>query len=261
MKSHFKVELHPAMEQTITQMTGIAQRMKNYEKAIDMTGAIVQIRINEHGSNHDGVLVPLIKIATFQKILQQDDLMVETCRKGIEHATLCLKNEDSLENDQVLSSVKKFLMEFYQMLCHQLVTMQDVNGVMEATEEYIESSKAASGPMSDDHAYAIYLKAKAQHSDKDTMKRQALQTIRKCLTIWKNTPQTGQSRDLNHVLALLLKASILESEQLKKYREAIKVFRKAAYMATEIKRARMNVQTLVDNITDQCEKVITKYEK
>ena len=60
------------------------------------------------------------------------------------------------------------------MLCHQLVTMQDVNGVMEATEEYIESSKAASGPMSDDHAYAIYLKAKAQHSDKDTMKRQAL---------------------------------------------------------------------------------------
>ena len=63
------------------------------------------------------------------------------------------------------------------------------------------------------------------------------------------------------MLALLLKASILESEQLKKYREAIKVFRKAAYMATEIKRARMNVQTLVDNITDQCEKVITKYEK
>ena len=90
MKSHFKADLHPAMEQTMTQMSGIAQRLKNYEKAIDTTGAIVQIRINEHGNDHDGVLVPLIKIATFQKILQQDDLMVETCRKGIEHATLCL---------------------------------------------------------------------------------------------------------------------------------------------------------------------------
>ena len=32
-------------------------------------------------------------------------------------------------------------------------------------------------------------------------------------------------------------------------------------MATEITRARMNVKTLVDNITDQVEKVIDKYEK
>ena len=78
----------------------------------------VQIRIMEHGPAFDGVLVPLLRIASFQRVLELDDCVVESCRKGLEHAHLCLENKDINSNESVRSSVRKFLLEFYQMLYH-----------------------------------------------------------------------------------------------------------------------------------------------
>lgn len=92
--------------------------MKDYERTIELLGKIVHIRLTEHGDDFDGVLVPLLRIASFQRVLERDDCVVETCRKGLEHANLCLKNEDNMDNEQVRSSVQKFLLEFYQMLYH-----------------------------------------------------------------------------------------------------------------------------------------------
>ena len=75
-----------------------------------------------------------------------------------------------------------------------------------------------------------------------------MSTVKKCLHIWRNTPLTSGPKDLQHVLALLLKATLLGSERLNKHREAIKVFEKAANMLQGIEHARMNVQTLLQNI-------------
>ena len=86
-------------------------------------------------------------------------------------------------------------------------------------------------------------------------------TIKKCLHIWTNTPATGGPKDLPHVLALLLKATFLGSNKLDKHREAIKVFKKAHLILTEIKGARLNTQTLLDNIEKGYEKAIESYEK
>lgn len=62
--------------------------------------------------------MPLLRIASFQKAQQLNDLVCETCKKGIEHANLCLVREDILESDAKKASVVKLLVEFHEMLSH-----------------------------------------------------------------------------------------------------------------------------------------------
>ena len=50
-------------------------------------------------------------------------MVLETCRKGLEHTKMCLENEDILESEDKKESVVKLLMEFYQMLFHQCAVM------------------------------------------------------------------------------------------------------------------------------------------
>eukprot|EP00353_Schmidingerella_taraikaensis_P002191 CAMPEP_0185599486 /NCGR_PEP_ID=MMETSP0434-20130131/82736_1 /TAXON_ID=626734 ORGANISM="Favella taraikaensis, Strain Fe Narragansett Bay" /NCGR_SAMPLE_ID=MMETSP0434 /ASSEMBLY_ACC=CAM_ASM_000379 /LENGTH=195 /DNA_ID=CAMNT_0028228901 /DNA_START=1337 /DNA_END=1920 /DNA_ORIENTATION=- len=137
--------------------------------------------------------------------------------------------------------------------------MQDMEGAMEAANDYCSATKSDFGEMSQEYAEALYLKSKAQFNDPGTMLGQAMATCKKCLHIWKNTPLTGGPKDLQHALALLLKATFYMKKG--ENREAIKVFRKAAYMVSEINGTRLNTETLLQNITQECEKAISAYEQ
>ena len=63
--------------------------------------------------------------------------------------------------------------------------------------------------MSTEYAEALYLKAKAYYQDKNTPNAVAMTTIKKSIHIWRNTLLTGGPKDLNHAMALILKATIL----------------------------------------------------
>ena len=80
--------------------------------------------------------------------------------------------------------------------------------------------------MSSELAEALYLKAKALLNDEDSPNTTAFATVKKSLHIWTNTPLTGGPKDLNHAMALVLKATMLK--QMKKYAWAIKVYRKSS---------------------------------
>ena len=55
----------------------------------------------------------------------------------------------------------------------------------------------------------------------------AMSTIKSSIHIWRKIPLSGGPKDLNHAMALLLKASIL-ARHMHKYRWAVKVYRKAS---------------------------------
>ena len=95
--------------------------------------------------------------------------------------------------------------------------------------------------------------------DPNTYTVVAFATIKKSLVIWKNTPLIGGPKDLNHAMALLLKATILAKE-MKKYRWAVKVYKKASRIVAEITGARMNTEQLLNNIIAECEKVMQTAE-
>ena len=88
--------------------------------------------------------------------------------------------------------------------------------------------------------------------DPDAPPNQAMSTIKRSIHIWKNIPLSGGPKDLNHAMSLLLKASIL-ARQMKKYRWAVKVYRKASLIIYEIQGAKMNITTLLNNVIAECE--------
>jgi len=154
--------------------------------------------------------------------------------------------------------VTKFLIEFFEMLYHQYVTMKDLAGQQETAFSHCETVKKLLGDMSTEYAQALYLKAKSLYLDPSQTER-SLETIRQCLHIWRNTPLSGGPKDLNHALALLLKASILGKE-MKQYYWALKLYRKAALIVSEIKGAKLNLETLLNNIEAECGDAMKLYE-
>lgn len=60
-------------------------------------------------------------------------------------------------------------------------------------------------------------------------------------------------------MALLLKAQTL-AKGLKRYRWAVKVYKKAAIIVSEITGARMNTDMLLENVTAECESVVKACE-
>ena len=69
----------------------------------------------------------------------------------------------------------------------------------------------------------------------------------KGIRIAQNIPLAKGPQDLNLAMMFLLKATIY-SESLTKYKEAAKVYQKAKKIITDIEGARMNTQTLLDNV-------------
>ena len=126
--------------------------------------------------------------------------------------------------------------------------MKDLVGALQTADDFCNATKSICGELSREYAEALYLKAKAQYNDPMTLTSSAMSTVRKCLHIWKNTPLSGGPNDLPHVLALLLKATFLGSEKVQKHREAIKAFQKAAVILEGIQNARMNTQSLMENL-------------
>ena len=84
-------------------------------------------------------------------------------------------------------------------------------------------------------------------------------TIKSSINIWNSTPLTGGPKDLNHAMALILKAKILAVTQLK-YRESIKVYHKAGIIVGEITGTKMNTDTLLNSITGEVEQIMKIYE-
>ena len=58
-----------------------------------------------------------------------------------------------------------------------------------------------------------------------------------------------------HAQALLFKATVL-AQKMKKYRWAVKVYRKAAIIIDEIEEARFNKDGLLNQVVMECEKVV-----
>ena len=116
-------------------------------------------------------------------------------------------------------------------------------------------AKEYNGEQSTEYAEALYLKAKALYLDKESHNEISFLTIKKSIQIWKNTPLSGGPRDLNHAMALIFKATIL-CKALKKYRWSVKVYRKAAIIISEITGARMNTESFLNHLVQECEKVI-----
>ena len=162
-----------------------------------------------YGEAYDGLLIPLLRIASFQRAQQLNDMVDETCKKGLEHTKMCLENEDILESADKKESVVKLLMEFYQMLFHHYAVMKDTVNQMAISNQYCSAIKQYIGETSREHAEALYLKAKALSMDPETPPTQAMSTIKRSIHIWKNIPLSGGPKDLNHAMSLLLKASIL----------------------------------------------------
>lgn len=182
-------------------------------------------------------------------------MVVETCKRGIEHAKMCIQNEQIQSSEEKRNSVEKLLIEFYEMLFHQYATMRDIDNQLKTSQEQCEVIKECRGEMSTQYAEALYLRSKAQFQDPNTFTTIAFATIKKSLNIWKNTPLTGGPKDLNHAMALLMKATILAKE-MQKYRWSIKVYKKATIIVSEITGARLNTEQLLNNILAECEKVI-----
>ena len=88
---------------------------------------------------------------------------------------------------------------------------------------------------------------------------QVLDTIRKGIRIALNIPLTGGAGDLKLAMMLLLKATIY-ARSLKKFREALKVYQKAAEIVNEIQGTRLNTQTLLDNIVRESQDCMNLYE-
>ena len=91
--------------------------------------------------------------------------------------------------------------------------------------------------------------------ENDSEVNRAMDKVKKSIHIWRSNRQTGGPNDLNHAMSLLLKASILK-DTMKRYRWAVKVYRKAALIISDIKGTRMNTETLLNNISLECEQVI-----
>ena len=123
---------------------------------------------------------------------------------------------------------------------------------MAISNQHCNAIKQYIGESSREHAEALYLKAKAMSMDPDAPPDQAMNTIKRSIHIWKNIPLSGGPKDLNHAMALLLKASIL-ARHMKKYRWAVKVYRKASLIIYEIEGAKMNITTLLNNVIAECE--------
>ena len=141
----------------------------------------------------------------------------------------------------------KLLIEFNEMLFHQYAVMKDYVNQQETSQAHCEMVKLHCGEMSTEYAEALYLKAKALQSDPDSSTEKAFSVIKQSIHIWTNTPQTGGPRDLQHAMSLIMKATIL-CKDLKKYRWSIKVYRKAAFIISEITNTHMNTETLLNNI-------------
>ena len=154
----------------------------------------------------------------------------------------------------------KLLGEFYEMLYHIYVVMKDIPNQIDTAANFGEILKETRGEMSTDYAQALYMKAKAYFQDENTPDTLALTTVRKSINIWRNTPLTGSPKDMNHAMALILKAHILVNG-LKKYREAIKVYHKACIIVNEISGAKMNLENLINNIVGECDKVIKQHKE
>ena len=106
------------MDQYLGQLVGYCARLKDYQGSIDALGKIVELRLNEFGDDYDGVLIPLLRIASYQRVLQVNDMVIETSRKGIEHAKMCLDSEECKQNEEKKNSVLKLLFEFHELLYH-----------------------------------------------------------------------------------------------------------------------------------------------
>ena len=105
--------------------------------------------------------------------------------------------------------------------------MRDLDLQLQTATELCELAQEVSGEESRWHAEALYLKAKAQFTTPGSPPSLALAVIKRAIKIWKGIPVTNGPSDLNHVMSLLLKATIL-SKGMNKFREAVKVNKKAA---------------------------------
>ena len=168
-------------------------------------------------------------------------------------ANLCLKTEDCAENAEKRQVVTKYMLEFHEMLYHQYVVMQNFENMLESVADYCRASQEHYGDESLEYAKALYFKAKTQHFNALT-RSLALETVKNSIDIWTQIPLNKGSQDLGHAQALLLKATILA--QTEKYRWAVKVYRKAAIIISEIEDTRIDKDSFLDNVVQECQKVI-----
>ena len=188
-KIYFDGNFHCAMDQHLNQLAGICQRQKDYSKTEEIIGQSIELRIKIYGDDYDGVLLPMMRMANFQKVQQLDEKVTETCKKGIQNAKKCLETDDAKANEEKKSTIIKYLLEFHEMLFHQYAVMNDADSQLETSRAHSKVSKEHCGDQSIEYASALYLEAKILHSDELT-KSMAFSTVKKSIQIWKNTPLT-----------------------------------------------------------------------
>ena len=68
MTTYFGNSYHNAMDQHLGQTATICIRQKDYSATEEVLGRVVQLRIQEFGEAYEGILIPLLRIASFQRV-------------------------------------------------------------------------------------------------------------------------------------------------------------------------------------------------
>jgi tetratricopeptide (TPR) repeat protein len=206
-------------------------RAKQYEKAEQVLGDLVDLRTKIYGEVCEGVLQPRLQIAAIQRQLGRNEETLETCESGCETCKLLLA--DPFLTGEGRTSVIKLYGEFLQTIFSYYSAKRMPEKMLETAETLCGHFKNELGEQNDLYMDGVYLKSKAlfasaQNSVELSQRiKQALELLDTAIAYHRSRKQKG-SKGLALAMCLLLQATInksimLEQEAIKNYISAGRV--------------------------------------
>lgn len=110
----FPGRVHSSFEYTYNQLQLACTRAKEYERAMDVIGELIDLRVKIYGEASESILNPKLSLASIQNLLGHSIESMETCDSGLETCDLILEDE-SLTKEQV-TNTSRMKGEFLQTL-------------------------------------------------------------------------------------------------------------------------------------------------
>jgi tetratricopeptide (TPR) repeat protein len=94
----FISKIHSTFDYTYNQLQLAYIRAKYYERALDVLGELLNLRVKLYGEHYDGLLNPKLQIAAIQRQLGRNDEALESLQSGLETCEGIL--EEALTKEQ-----------------------------------------------------------------------------------------------------------------------------------------------------------------
>ena len=115
--------------------------------------------VENYGEDYEGLIVPMLRIPSYQKINKKDDLHLESLERGKDTCDLVLKKQEI--KGERRNAILRFKAEFLESLYHMYSFKQMAEEQLTTVFELSEIVKELKGLFSMEYADTLYLKAKA----------------------------------------------------------------------------------------------------